>query len=150
MKQLTHCILLALAMPASLLALAGCGTMATSARADTNQADLEFVTQAYDIIMFNREECSLAQTYAQSPEVKAIAAKLLKDTNVFAAKLEPIMQAQGISPPTQLRSDLRVRLYHLRLNQGLDFDRSFTTDHKQLPSPAATPPFGLLPLPRAE
>jgi len=141
---------LALAFPAALFALAGCGTRATSAAGgDVNQADLEFVTQAYNIIIFNREECSLAQTYAHSPEVKQIATKLLNDTNVFAAKLDPIMKARGITPPTQLRRDLRVRLYHLRLGYGLDFDRSFIDDQRKLqPSPAGTPPSGLPPLPR--
>ncbi|MBV8525828.1 MAG: hypothetical protein JOY71_27570, partial [Acetobacteraceae bacterium] len=28
----------------------------------------------------------------------------------------------------ELRTDLRVRLYHIRLNHGLDFDRSFLWD----------------------
>jgi predicted outer membrane protein len=148
MEQVT-CTVLALAMPAALFALAGCGTTATSAPgSDVNQADLEFVTQAYNIITFDREECSLAQTYAQSPEVKEIAAKLLNDANAFAVKLDQFMKARDINPPTQLRTDLRIRLHHIRLNYGLDFDRSFLADHRQLPpSPAGTPPSGLPPLP---
>ena len=149
-EQVTRTVL-ALVLPVALFALAGCGTRATSVPGgDVNQADLDFVTQAYNIIIFNREECSLAQTYAHSPEVKEIAAKLLKDTNAFAAKLEPIMKARGINPPTELRRDLRVRLYHLRLGYGLDFDRSFIDDQRKLqPSPAGTPPSGLPPLPHA-
>jgi predicted outer membrane protein len=152
MKRVTRRTVLALAMPAALFALAGCRTAATFAPGgDMNEADLEFITQAYNIITFDREVCSLAQTYAQTPEVKEIAAKLLKDTNAFAAKLDPIMKARGIEPPTQLRTDLRVRLYHIRLNYGLDFDRSFIEDHRQLaPSPTATPPPGLPPLPLLE
>jgi predicted outer membrane protein len=31
-------------------------------------------------------------------------------------------------PPTELRTDLRVRLLHIRLNRELDFDRSFIDD----------------------
>jgi predicted outer membrane protein len=151
MKQVTRRTALALAMPAALFALAGCGTTATSAAGgDINQADLEFVTQAWNIITFDREECSLAQTYAHSPEVKEIAAKLLNDANAFAAKLDPIMKARGINPPTQLRTDLRLRLYHIHVNYGLDFDRSFIADHRQPPPPAATPLFGLPPLPQLE
>src|SRR5271165_6341111 len=134
MKQVIHRIMLALAMPAALFALAAFATTATSAPGgDMNQADLDFITQAYNIIIFDREECSLAQTYAHTPEVKEIAAKLLNDANALAAKLDPIMEARGISPPTQLRTDLRIRLYHIRLNHGLDFDRSFITDHEQVP-----------------
>src|SRR5271165_5577670 len=147
MEQVT-CTVLALAMPAALFAFAGCRTAATSAPGGgVNQADLEFVTQAWNIITFDREECPLAQTYAHSPEVKEIAAKLLNDANAFAVKLDQFMKARGINPPTQLRSDLRIRLYHLYVNYGLDFDRSFMGDHKQLPPPAATPPSGLPPLP---
>ena len=149
MKEVTRTVL-ALAMLAALFALAGCGTKATPAPGggDVSQADLEFVTQAWNIITFDREECSLAQTYAHSPEVKEIAAKLLNDANAFAVKLDQYMKARGINPPTQLRSDLRVRLYHLHINYGLDYDRSFMSDQKQLPPPpAATSPSGLPPLP---
>ncbi|MBV8612348.1 MAG: DUF4142 domain-containing protein, partial [Acetobacteraceae bacterium] len=57
-----------------------------------------------------------------------IAAKLLNDANAFAAKLDPIIKAHGIELPNELRSDLRIRLLHIRLNRGLDFDRSFIDD----------------------
>ena len=147
MKEVTRTVL-ALPMLAALFALAGCGTKATPAPGgDVSQADLEFVTQAWNIITFDREECSLAQNYAHSPEVKEIAARLLNDANAFAAKLDQYMKARGINPPTQLRSDLRVRLYHLHINYGLDYDRSFMSDQKQLPPPAATPPSGVPALP---
>jgi predicted outer membrane protein len=120
----------AFALAAALLAVAGCRETATSAPGgDMNPADLEFVTEAYNIIVFDREEASLAPTYAVTPAVKAIAAHLLNDANAFAAKGIPIMKARGIKPPADLRTDLRIRLYHLRLNQGgLDFDRSFIDD----------------------
>ena len=130
MKQVARRTVLALAMPAALFALAGCQTpTATSAQGgDMNQADLEFVTEAYNLIRFDRAECSLAPAYAHTPAVKEIAAHLLNDADAFDAKLRPIIKAQGINRPTELRSDLRVRLYHIRLNHGLDFDRSFLWD----------------------
>jgi putative membrane protein len=128
MEQVARRVALALAMPTVLFALGGCRTAATSASGDINSADLEFITQAYNIITFDREEASLAPTYAQTPAVKEIAAKLLNDANAFAAKLDPIIKAHGIELPTELRSDLRIRLLHSRLNRGLDFDRSFIDD----------------------
>ena len=130
MEELTRRTVLALAMPGALLAVAGCGgeTATSATGGDMNPADLEFVTQAYYVITFDREECSLAPTYAHTPAVKEIAAHLLHEANAFAAKLDPIMKAWGINPPTELRTDLRVRLYHIRLNHGLDFDRSFLWD----------------------
>ena len=129
MEQVMRRSVFALAMPAALLALAGCGGTATSEPGgDMNAADLEFVTEGYNLVTFDREECSLAPTYAVTPAVKEIATKLLKDANAFAAKADPIIKARGIKLPTELRADLRVRLYHIRLNRGLDFDRSFIDD----------------------
>ena len=129
MEQVMRRSVFALAMPAALLALAGCGGTATSEPGgDMNAADLEFVTEGYNLVTFDREECSLAPTYAVTPAVKEIAAKLLNDANAFAAKADPIIKARGIKLPTELRADLRVRLYHIRLNRGLDFDRSFIDD----------------------
>ncbi|MBV9251838.1 MAG: DUF4142 domain-containing protein, partial [Acetobacteraceae bacterium] len=93
-----------------------------------NEADLEFVTQAYNVILFDREEGSLVPTYGQTPAVKEIAAKLLNDANAFAAKLDPLLKAQGITPPAELRTDLRVRASHIRFYRGLDFDRAFIDD----------------------
>jgi predicted outer membrane protein len=125
----TRRTVLILAMPAALLALAGCRGAATSAPGgDMKAADLEFVTQAYNVITFDREECSLAPTYAQTPAVKEIAAELLNRANAFAAKLDPIIKARGINQPTELRTDLRVRLFHIRLDRGLYFDHSFIDD----------------------
>ena len=130
MVQVTRRTMLALAMPAALLALAGCQTpTATSAPGgDMNQADLEFVTEAYNLIRFDRAECSLAPTYAQTPAVREIAAKLLNEADAFDEKLRPIAKAAGINRPTEMRSDLRIRVYHTRLNRGLDFDYSFIND----------------------
>jgi predicted outer membrane protein len=130
MQRVTRRAALALAMPPALLALAGCGEGAATSRpgGDMNAADLEFVTEAYNIITFDREECSLAPTYAHTPAVKEIAADLLKRADAFAAKLDPIVKARGIKPPHDLRTDLRVRLLHIRLDRGLDFDRSFIDD----------------------
>ncbi len=120
---------LALVLPAALV-LAGCATKATATndRGDMNPSDLDFVASARNIIEFDREECTAAQTQARSPAVRALAAKLLADANAFDAKLQPILVEAGISGPTALRSDLRVRLTHMRLQSGLDFDRSFIDD----------------------
>jgi predicted outer membrane protein len=130
MGHVTRRTVLALAMPGALLALAGCGTTTATSESggEMNQADLEYVIQAYNVITFDREECSLAPTYAHTPAVKEIAAHLLEGADLFAAKLDRMMQARGINQPTELRSDLRIRLYHIRLNHGLDFDRSFLWD----------------------
>ena len=117
--------------PLAAAALAGCQTTqasSTSSAGDMSPTDLDFVTNAFNIIEFDRQECTLAQTQARSPEVRAIAAKLLSDANTFDMQLRPIAADAGIKPPTILRTDLRVRAARLRLSQGTDFDRSFVED----------------------
>lgn len=112
------------------LSVAGCQPAAapTSASGDMNSSDLDFVTNAANIIIFDREECTSAQSQARTPAVRAIAAKLLDDANMFDAKLQAVLAQAGVKAPTQIRSDLRVRLSHMRLQSGLDFDRTFLED----------------------
>jgi len=110
-------------------ALAGCQTARpTSSSGDMNPDDLDFVTNAFNIIEFDRQECTIAQTQARTPEIRALAAQLLQQANDFDARLRPIAASAGIKPPTVLRTDLRVRAGRLRLGQGLDFDRAFIDD----------------------
>ena len=108
--------------------LAGCDTTHSKSSGDLNQSDLEFVTNAFNIIEFDREECTLAATQAKVPEVRTLAAQFLQQANEFDARLRPIAASAGVKPPTVLRTDLRIRAGHLRLNQGLDFDRTFVED----------------------
>lgn len=108
--------------------LTGCETTRATSTGDMSPADLEFVTGAFNIIEFDRQECTLAQTQATMPEVRDLAAHLLQEANDFDAQLRPIAASAGVTPPTALSIDLRVRVGHLRLNQGLDFDRTFVED----------------------
>lgn len=115
---------------AALLLLAACqGQNARStAGSDANPAEVQFTTNAYQIIEFDRQEGALAQTEAKNPKVKAMAQQLTAQADAFAAQLAPTASAAGITPPRVLREDLRVRLGHMRLQQGLDFDRAYVAD----------------------
>ena len=127
----THRALLMLLTVAGSAALAGCQTsQATSASSSgsMSRADLDFITSASDIIRFDRDECTVAQTQARSPRVRELATKLLAEANEFDARLQPIAAAAGIKPPNVLPSTLRIRAARLRLGQGVDFDRSFLAD----------------------
>ena len=120
-----------LLMSALTMLLPGCQTTqatASSSSGDMSAADLDFVTNASNIIRFDREECGLAQTQAKSPEVRALAAKLLADANRFDAELQPIAMQAGIKPATVLPSTLRIRAGRLRLGQGARFDEAFLAD----------------------
>ena len=113
---------------AALLSLAACETPTATSTGPANPDEVAFVTNAYQIIKFDQEESTLAKTEAKDPRVQALAARLLDEANQFEAQLAPVAASAGIKPPTVLRDDLRVRLGHMRLSHGLDFDRSYLND----------------------
>ena len=83
---MTRRTVLALAMPMALLTLAGCEGSSASG-GNLSEADLEFATQAWNLVTFDRAECSLAPTYTQTPAVREIAARLLNDATPSRRKL---------------------------------------------------------------
>jgi predicted outer membrane protein len=112
------------------LALAGCQRTESMAKpgSTANQADLDFITNAYDVIHFDTELCQTAEQQATDPKVKAMAARILQEAEIFRAKVKPIADAEGIQPPQVLRNDLRIRLGHARLQTGTSFDQTFLAD----------------------
>ena len=118
-----------LPVAAAILLLAACQNQnAKSTSGNANPAEVRFTTNAYQIIQFDRQEGALAQTQAKDPEVKALAAQLTTQANQFATQLAPVALAAGITPPKVLREDLRVRLGHMQVQQGQDFDRTYLGD----------------------
>ncbi len=118
-----------LSAAAALLLLAACQSQnAQSTSSSANPAEVRFTTDAYQIIEFDRQEGALAKTQAQTPAVQAISQQLTSQANDFATRLAPTAAAASITPPSVLRNDLRVRLGHMRLQQGLDFDRTYVAD----------------------
>lgn len=112
-----------------LLVLAGCQTSTAEPTGSTaNAYDLTFATNASRIILFDQQECSLAETQATDPEVKQLAAQLLEEANDFQAKLMPAAAAAGITLPDGLDDMRRIRVGHMHLQNGLDFDRTFVED----------------------
>ncbi len=112
-----------------LLLLAACQSpVAKPTASSANPAEVSFTTNAFQIIQFDQQEGKLAQTQARNPRVKALAQQLTDQANQFAARLGPVAADAGIKPPTELRNDLRVRLGHMQLQQGQDFDRTYVDD----------------------
>jgi predicted outer membrane protein len=130
MQTITRRAALSAALLTAGAALAGCETTKSTASAsgDMSPDDLEFVTNAFNIIEFDRQECTIAQAQATTPQVRSLAVDFLKEANDFDAQLRPIAAASGITPPNILRTDLKVRAARLRLGQGLEFDKSFIED----------------------
>ena len=118
------------AMLFGMLLVAGCQstTAVPTAASSASPGDLQFATNAAQIIKFDQQECTLAQVHATNPEVRTLAAKLLDEANAFQARLVPAAAEAGIKLPDTLDDMRRVRIGHMNLQNGLDFDRSFISD----------------------
>ncbi len=113
---------------ATWLALAASLAACTSPPATVSEQDLDFVTYATAIIRFDREEGKLAQTESKNPAVLAAMAEMTRDADFAGARINAAAARAGIRPPGVLPSDLRVRLAHMRPQQGVDFDRNYVND----------------------
>ena len=112
-----------------LLLVAGCqSSTASSTSGAVSPADLQFATNAEHIILFDQQECALAETQAMNPEVRALAAQLLQEANDFQARLVPAAAQAGIKLPVVLDDTRRIRIGHMNIQHGLDFDRTFVSD----------------------
>jgi putative membrane protein len=116
------------ACTAALLLLTGCETPVAQPVDGANPYDVEFITNVEQIIMFDRAEGELAQTQAQSAEIRDFALDLVRQANEIDARVKPVAQQLGIRLPDVLRYDLRVRLGHMRYQHGLDFDQTYVDD----------------------
>jgi putative membrane protein len=118
-----------LASASILLALTACESpTAQPTTGNVNPGDVSFVTNAYQIIRFDQQEGAQARTEARDPRVKALAQRLTDEANQFEAMLGPVAKSVGVAPPDILRDDLRVRVGHMRLQHGLDFDQTYVDD----------------------
>ncbi|HTR17712.1 MAG TPA: DUF4142 domain-containing protein [Acetobacteraceae bacterium] len=113
---------------AAVLMLAGCESPVAQPGPDANPYDAEFITNAEQIIMFDRAEGELAETQAESVEIRNFALDLVRQANEVDAQIKPVAKQLGIRLPDVLRYDLRVRLGHMRYQHGLDFDRTYVDD----------------------
>lgn len=90
--------------------------------------DREFVTNAYQIILFDRAQGQIAQVQADDPRVRALAVRLMRQADEFDRRLAPIAASLGITPPTVLDRERRLRLGHMRRQGGLEFDTTYLDD----------------------
>jgi putative membrane protein len=113
---------------AAVLLLTACQSPTATSTVGASSVDVEFVTNAYQLITFDRQEGELARTEAMDPQVRALSAKIVDDANRFAAKLAAIAATEGIQQPDVLDYGRRVRLSPMRLQHGLDFDEAYIND----------------------
>jgi len=109
------------------LLLTACSSSAVRGGA-LSQVDRDFLTQGYAIAAFTDAQSEIALAQAHNPEVRALAQRMMTETDRFEEAADRIAAETGIRKPNLLPADFRVRLYRLKLQGGLDFDRTFVLD----------------------
>jgi putative membrane protein len=100
----------------------------TAAPAALDAADREFVNKAAAAGMAEVQAAQLAQTKAQSDDVKTFAGHMIADHTAANDKLKSIVEADGVQPPANLDSKDEKQLAALRKLNGAAFDRRYVQD----------------------
>ena len=132
MQFVTHPRLLGLFALA--VALAGCEQ--TTATAPTASAasprDLAFITDLTNVVMFDRQVIGEELARKGDPRVQALAADLLAQANAMQAKVTPIAERDGITPPDTMSfshlADRHARLDAIIKTGHYDLDEEFLKD----------------------
>jgi predicted outer membrane protein len=114
--------------------LSGCGRTEATApgQAHVSAYDLDFITNLYNVVEFDREVIGNELGRTPDPRVAALARDLLSEANKLAAEVKPIADREGIVQPTQVTfqrgSDLHTRIASVMATGTYDFDQEFLSD----------------------
>ncbi len=99
-------------------------------------ADQTFVTMAAQDGMAEVQMATLAQTNARSPRVKAYASEMIKDHGAANDQLMKLVQAKGVTPPTDLSETQNQQKTMMAAEKGAKFDRDYmhgqVADHQAM------------------
>ena len=114
--------------------LPGCGRTEATApgQAHVSAYDLDFITNLYNVVEFDREIIASELARTPDPRVAALARDLLAEANALAAEVEPVADREGIVQPTQVTfqrgSDLHTRIASVMATGTYNFDQEFLSD----------------------
>ena len=117
-----------------LVTLAACGRTEATAPPEKHVSayDLDFVTNLYNVVEFDKEVIGQELARTGDPRVQALARDLLRQANEISAKVKPIAESEGIQPPEALsfqqRADLHTRIASIMATSTYNFDQEFLND----------------------
>jgi predicted outer membrane protein len=114
---------------AGFLAFGGCTTTARAPQGSPlTQADLDSITAAYQLVMFDLQECALLPAHVSAPQVASVAAKICGDAAHFKPLLEQIAAAHDVTLPNALSYGLTAQYASLFYRPWPSFDVNYLQD----------------------
>lgn len=115
---------------ASALTLAGEGKHKDAANMPPPTSET-FVQKAGEANLAEVETGKLAQTQAQSPEVKKFATQMVQDHTKAGAELQTLAQQKNLSVPTAVSPEHKAAMEKLKSKSGPEFDAAFMKQMKK-------------------
>ena len=116
---------------AAAIAIVGCRRQEASApyiSQTIGEGDVRFITDAYNLTMFDRDEGMLAPARTRNPAVLDMASYLARTGTHYQDLIRPAAARKGIEPPQVLDPKLQGRLGHTQQLDGVAFDRAYVDD----------------------
>jgi putative membrane protein len=113
---------------ASALSFAGDNKDAANMAPPTSES---FVKKAGEANLAEVETGKLAQTKAQSPEVKKFAAQMVKDHSKAGAELQTLAQQKNLMVPKDVSAEHKAAMEKLKSKSGPEFDAAFMDQMKK-------------------
>jgi putative membrane protein len=107
-----------------------------NAHATVSKGDRQFLLKVAQANVNEIKLSQLAARKASRPDVKAFAAKIVKDHKLLEKKLRPFALAWSVTLPAKLDTDHRDEYRKLEKLSGADFDKEYMNvmdqDHNQV------------------
>ena len=114
---------------AGLFMLGGCTTTAQApATSDLSQTDLAAITAAYQLVMFDLQECALLPSHVSTPQVNAVSSKICADAAHYKPLLEQLAAKHNVKLPNALSYSLRAQYGSLFYKPWPNFDVNYLQD----------------------
>jgi putative membrane protein len=118
------------AFTAGVLVLSGCTTTAQApATSNLSETDLAALTAAYQLVLFDLQECKLLpDDHVSTPQVKTISAKICADAAYFKPLLEQLATKYNVKLPDALSYELKAQYGSLFYRPWPNFDVNYLQD----------------------
>lgn len=116
--------------------VAGCSTSAQAPQnASVSNADLQALTAAYQLIRFDRAECTVVERQDPGPAVRAVATQICADAQHYQPMVEALAARYDVTLPNTLRYDLEAQYvalsYHPTPSLGVNYLNDQIASHEQ-------------------
>lgn len=107
-------------------AMLGCAVMLLPVKAKAaDDSDKKFLAMAAQSDVNEIKLSELAEQKASNPDVKAFAAKMVKEHKMMTASMKPFAKSWGLTPPMDVDAEHKDEWNKLNGLSGKDFDKEY-------------------------